>query len=108
LEFAMATAGDVFNPDTTLHLESVSDTICPWCYVGKRRLAAALPILAVEGLVLKVTWRPFQLNPAMPLEGYDRRAYRTAKFGSWEKSQALDAQVAGPGQPWGCCSAMIS
>ena len=40
-----------------------------------------------------MTWRPFQLNPTMPREGLDRRAYRSAKFGSWEKSQALDAQV---------------
>jgi predicted DsbA family dithiol-disulfide isomerase len=74
-------------------LDIVSDTICPWCYVGKRRLAAALHILEAEGLAFDVTWRPFQLNPTMPREGLDRRAYRSAKFGSWEKSQALDAQV---------------
>lgn len=78
-------------------LDFVSDTICPWCYVGKRRLAAALPVLAGEGLAFEVTWRPFQLNPTMPKEGLDRRAYRSAKFGSWGKSQALDAQVAAAG-----------
>lgn len=75
----------------------VSDTICPWCYIGKRRLAAALPILEAEGFAFDVTWRPFQLNPDMPREGLDRRQYRSAKFGSWEKSQALDAQVAEAG-----------
>jgi predicted DsbA family dithiol-disulfide isomerase len=78
---------------SSFRLDIVSDTICPWCYVGKRRLAAALPILEAEGLTFDVTWRPFQLNPTMPRKGLDRRAYRSAKFGSWEKSQALDAQV---------------
>jgi predicted DsbA family dithiol-disulfide isomerase len=43
-------------------------------------------------------WHPFQLNPTMPKAGLDRRAYRTAKFGSWEHSQALDAQVAAAGR----------
>jgi predicted DsbA family dithiol-disulfide isomerase len=49
--------------------------------------------LEAEGLTFDVTWRPFQLNPTMPRDGIDRRAYRSAKFGSWEKSHALDAQV---------------
>jgi predicted DsbA family dithiol-disulfide isomerase len=78
-------------------LDIVSDTICPWCYVGKRRLAAALPLLAAEGLAFEVTWRPFQLNPTMPKAGLDRRDYRVAKFGSWERGRALDAQVAAAG-----------
>lgn len=83
------------NPEpASFHMDIVSDTICPWCYVGRRRLQAALPILEAEGLTFDVTWRPFQLNPTMPKEGLDRRKYRSAKFGSWEKSQALDAQVA--------------
>lgn len=89
--FAMGTRA------ATLHLDIVSDTICPWCWVGKRRLAAALPDLQAHGIAVEVTWRPFQLNPAMPKEGADRRAYRSAKFGSWERSQALDAQVAAAG-----------
>lgn len=87
-------AGDRATP---LRLDVVSDTICPWCYIGKRRLAAALRLLAAEGLAFEVTWRPFQLNPSMPKDGLDRRAYRSAKFGSWEKSQALDAQVTAAG-----------
>ena len=45
-----------------------------------------------------VTWRPFELNPDMPKAGVDRRAYRSAKFGSWQHSQALDAQVAAAGR----------
>jgi predicted DsbA family dithiol-disulfide isomerase len=85
------------NAPLVLHLDVISDTICPWCYVGKRHLEAALPILVAEGLTFKIRWRPFQLNPDMPKEGRDRRAYRSAKFGSWEKSLALDAQVASAG-----------
>src|SRR3984957_20538265 len=78
-------------------LDIVSDTICPWCYVGERHLEAALPILAKEGLAFEIRWRPFLLNPDIPEEGVDRRAYRSAKFGSWERSLALDAQVAAAG-----------
>jgi predicted DsbA family dithiol-disulfide isomerase len=80
-----------------LKLDIISDTICPWCYVGKRHLEAALPILIAAGLAFELRWRPFQLNPDMPKAGLDRRAYRSAKFGSWEKSLALDAQVAAAG-----------
>jgi predicted DsbA family dithiol-disulfide isomerase len=45
-----------------------------------------------------VRWHPFQLNPDMPPEGADRRAYRSAKFGSWERSQSMDAEVAKAGR----------
>jgi predicted DsbA family dithiol-disulfide isomerase len=84
-----------------LALDIVSDTICPWCYVGKRHLEAALPVLAAEGLHFNLTWRPFQLNPDMPAGGVERRVYRTAKFGSWERSQSLDAQIAEAGKQAG-------
>lgn len=84
-----------------LRLDVVSDTICPWCYIGKRRLAGALAMLGAEGLAFAVTWRPFQLNPTMPKEGVARREYRTQKFGSWERSQQLDAQVAEAGRSEG-------
>lgn len=95
----MALSQTVLTTDlrSAFKLDVVSDSICPWCYVGKRRLAAALPLLAAEGLIFEITWRPFQLNPTMPREGLDRRAYRSAKFGSWEKSQTLDAEVAAAG-----------
>lgn len=88
-------------PPVNLRLDIVSDTICPWCYIGKRKLADALEILRGEGLTFDVTWRPFQLNPDMPKGGVDRRQYRSRKFGSWEKSQALDAQVAAAGRSVG-------
>jgi predicted DsbA family dithiol-disulfide isomerase len=84
----------------TLAVEVVSDVICPWCFVGKRRMEQASRLLG-DDLRLDVRWRPFQLNPTMPKEGLDRRTYRTAKFGSWEHSQALDAQIAAVGREVG-------
>jgi predicted DsbA family dithiol-disulfide isomerase len=81
-----------------------SDFICPWCYIGERRLAHAATEFAQQtddAVELEITWRPFELNPGMPPEGIDRRAYRVAKFGSWEHSQRLDAQVIEAGKPDG-------
>src|SRR5436309_15758823 len=80
-----------------LTIDIVSDVICPWCFIGKRRLEKALALLG-EPAGVRVVWRPFQLNPRMPPGGMERRAYRTAKFGSWERSLALDAQVAEAGR----------
>jgi len=77
-----------------VRLDVVSDVICPWCYIGKRRLEKALAELQPE-FDVQVSWLPFQLNPDMPAEGVPRAEYRRAKFGSLEKSQALDARVAG-------------
>jgi predicted DsbA family dithiol-disulfide isomerase len=74
-------------------IDIVSDAICPWCYVGKRQLERALATLAEEGLHFQVHWNPFQLNPDMPKEGRDRAAYRAWKFGSVEKSAALDLRI---------------
>ncbi len=68
----------------SLPVHVISDVICPWCYVGKRRLERAVAALAGRHEV-RVRWHPFQLNPRMPREGTDRRAYRIAKFGSWER-----------------------
>ena len=79
----------------TITVDVISDVICPWCWVGKRRLEKAV---AVHGGPVRVRWLPFQLNPQMPKEGVSRREYRTRKFGSWERSQELDAQVAAAGE----------
>jgi len=62
-----------------LTIDVVSDVICPWCYIGKRRLEKALALLCNPADV-RVVWRPFQLNPRMPPEGMERRAYRTAQL----------------------------
>jgi predicted DsbA family dithiol-disulfide isomerase len=74
----------------SLSVEVISDVICPWCFIGKRRLETAIAAYAAP---MNVQWLPFQLNPTMPTEGISRREYRTRKFGSWERSQELDARV---------------
>jgi predicted DsbA family dithiol-disulfide isomerase len=79
-----------------LEVDIISDVICPWCFIGKRRFEKALPLIGRE-VPIEVHWRPFELNPDMPLEGIDRKLYRTRKFGSWERSKALDAQLAEAG-----------
>lgn len=77
-------------------VEIVSDVICPWCYIGKRRFEKALALVAGE-VEVEVLWRPFQLNPGMPREGMPRAEYRKAKFGSIERGRQLDARVAAEG-----------
>ncbi|HEY7328008.1 MAG TPA: DsbA family oxidoreductase [Gemmataceae bacterium] len=74
-----------------VRVDVISDVICPWCYIGKRRLEKAIALSGRRDV--RVRWLPFQLNPHMPREGMNRREYRTAKFGSWERSLVLDAQV---------------
>jgi predicted DsbA family dithiol-disulfide isomerase len=81
-----------------LHVDVISDVICPWCYIGKRRLEKAVAALDRQ---VKVRWLPFQLNPTMPKEGVSRREYRTMKFGSWERSLELDARVVEVGKAEG-------
>ena len=65
-----------------IRLDILSDPICPWCYLGKVRLDRALE--ARPDHPFAVEWHPFQLNPDMPPEGMDRRAYLEAKFGGKE------------------------
>jgi len=79
-----------------LTIEVVSDVVCPWCYIGKRRLEKALELAKGE-LEVEVRWLPFQLNADMPPAGMARADYRKAKFGSIERGRELDARVAGEG-----------
>jgi predicted DsbA family dithiol-disulfide isomerase len=78
-----------------------SDVICPWCYVGKRRLEVALaeagPNMTAR---ISCSWRPFELNPDMPEEGMERRSYRAAKFGD-ARSAELDLKMAETGRELG-------
>jgi predicted DsbA family dithiol-disulfide isomerase len=78
-----------------MRLDIFSDTICPWCYVGKRRLARALA--ARPQPKLAIHWRAFQLNPGMPPEGIDRVRYIEAKFGSPERARRIHEAVAAVG-----------
>jgi len=83
-----------------LYVEVISDVICPWCYIGKRRLEKAIATLDRQPEV-QVRWLPFQLNPQMPKDGINRREYRTRKFGSWERSLELDAKMVAVGEAEG-------
>ena len=73
-------------PGKTINIEVVSDVVCPWCYVGKRRLEAALA--RRPDLDVTVAWQPFQLSPDMPREGRKRQEYYREKFGA-ERAEAM-------------------
>ncbi len=68
--------------DETLVIDVVSDVVCPWCYLGEKRLEAAL---AEEPQPVAVRWRPYQLDPTIPDGGLDRRAYMEKKFGNGDR-----------------------
>lgn len=74
-----------------MHLDIYSDTICPWCYIGKKRLDRALQERPQDGLTVR--WRAFQLNPDMPEEGMDRQRYLEVKFGGRENAKAVYDRV---------------
>jgi len=73
-----------------------SDVICPWCFVGKRRLEAARLELPPRDEV-RLSWRPFELNPALPAEGVERTLYRARKFGQ-ARSSELDRRMVETGR----------
>lgn len=82
-----------------LTVDVYSDTVCPWCWLGKRRFEAALrsrPDLAVE-----VRWRPFELNPDLPAAGADRREYLLAKFGDPDRFKGAQQQLVDLGRALG-------
>ena len=76
-------------------IEVVSDVVCPWCFIGKRRLEKALALLGRQDVQLD--WKAYQLNPSAPQDGMDRRTYRIRKFGSHAYAQQLEAAVAAAG-----------
>jgi len=65
---------------TKISIDVVSDVMCPWCYIGKRRLEDALRALP-EDIEVDIRWRPYQLDPTLPKEGKDRKQYLREKFG---------------------------
>ncbi|OIQ43164.1 MAG: polyketide biosynthesis protein [Roseobacter sp. MedPE-SWde] len=75
----------------SVKLDIISDPICPWCYIGKTHLDKALAETPEHPFVIE--WHPFQLNPDMPREGMDRRAYLEAKFGGKEGAVRAYAPV---------------
>jgi len=78
-----------------MRIDIISDVVCPWCFIGKRRLEKAL-LLRPE-IVAEITWRPFQLNPDMPEEGLARADYIASKFGGIGHSRRIHQTVAEAG-----------
>ena len=74
-----------------LKIDIVSDVVCPWCYIGKRRIENALAL--VPDVPVEVHWRPFFLNSWVPREGISRDEYLTAKFGSPEAYKGIAGRV---------------
>lgn len=74
-----------------LQIDIVSDVVCPWCYIGKKRIEDALA-LASE-IPVEVHWRPFFLNPWIPSEGIDRDSYLETKFGSVDAYKGIAQRV---------------
>jgi predicted DsbA family dithiol-disulfide isomerase len=76
----------------TITVEIISDVVCPWCYVGKRRFAGAMEL--VPEFDISVRWRPFRLDPTIPREGIAREAYLSNKFGSVEAIGPMHRKLA--------------
>lgn len=74
-----------------MQIEVYSDLVCPWCYVGKARLSAA--IAARPQADIQVHWLPFELNPDMPIEGRDRLEYMRERFGDLSRFDAAQRQL---------------
>ena len=83
-------------------IDVVSDVVCPWCYIGKRKLEAALEQARQAGLgEPEVRWHPFQLNPDMPVAGIARNQYLEEKFGGPQRASEIYARVKAAGKAAG-------
>ena len=82
-----------------MHVKVISDTVCPWCFIGKRRFERALKMRPQENL--EIEWLPFQLNPTMPPEGMERKSYLAAKFGGLERAERQYERLCEAGQEEG-------
>ncbi len=86
-----------------MNIDIISDVVCPWCYIGKRQIEAALALYAQQNPGADkphVTWRPFQLNPQLPAEGMSRQDYVVQKFGA-ARAKDIYARVAAVGAEHG-------
>ena len=78
-----------------ISVDVVSDVICPWCFLGKRRLDKAISLLS--DIKVEVNWRPFFLDPTIPAEGMSRRTYLENKFGT-ERLKSLHDPILAAGK----------
>jgi predicted DsbA family dithiol-disulfide isomerase len=84
---------------SSLVIDVVSDVVCPWCYLGKRRLERAISLVPATDVLVR--WHPFQLDPAIPPEGYDRADYMRQKFGDLSRLEAVHDRLLTFGQEEG-------
>ena len=82
-----------------MRIDIYSDTVCPWCYLGKRRFDLA--VAARPQFEPRVTWRPFELNPDMPADGVARDAYLASRLGNPERVAAAHAELKRQGEASG-------
>jgi len=82
-----------------MKIDIISDTICPWCFIGKRRLARTLTMRPQPGV--EISWRPYQLNPDMPIEGMDRAQYLANKFGGAGRADRMYERIRATGREEG-------
>jgi len=75
-----------------VHIDFVSDVVCPWCFIGKHRLEKAIEL--TPDIPVEVRWRPYFLNDWIPREGISREQYLTTKFGSSERYKRIAQRVA--------------
>ncbi len=86
----------------TLTIDIVSDIVCPWCYIGKRKLELALALPMAAGLpTAELRWHPFQLNPDLPAEGVARQQYLQDKFGGPQRAAQIYDRVRAAGRAVG-------
>jgi len=86
----------------TLTIDIVSDIVCPWCYIGKRKLELALALPMAAGLpTAELRWHPFQLNPDLPAEGVARQQYVQDKFGGPQRAAQIYDRVRAAGRAVG-------
>jgi predicted DsbA family dithiol-disulfide isomerase len=83
----------------TISIDVVSDVVCPWCFIGQKRLDAALG--DIGDIDVRVHWRPYQLDPTIPPEGKDRQRYMLDKFGDPERIKQMHANVEAIGETVG-------
>ena len=93
-----------------MQIDFIADVVCPWCYLGWRRLEKALAMR--PDLNATITWRPYQLDPTLPEEGVDRRNYMAAKFPNTERraeiGKVLDQAAAEDGITWNLTDIPVS
>ncbi|MEM1376881.1 MAG: DsbA family oxidoreductase [Pseudomonadota bacterium] len=95
-----STEGGVSLMPPTVTVDVISDVMCPWCYIGKRRLEEAAAMLSAEAS-LEIHWRPFQLDATLPDEGLDRKTYLENKFGGPDRAAEIYAHIVQTGQDEG-------